>query len=297
MAKEEPKVASMDPADMLEGGLKDDFRGKIIEADYCRWDYNGNRDEASLALRLKIQPEDEDEPFTQHWSAGSLDTFVPSKDGKTEVKEDPENEEDGTVKYGTYAGPYALRIGRRPQLNGNTNYAHLVRTIIDSGEASKGKFFTRENLSPSVQCLVGLDAFWNRVPQVKRKGLQEDSAVEGDRKKRADVLVVTEVFGYDPEGTTSKEKVKGKSKAVKSKVEDAEEDQDESSLDDDLAALVIQAIADADGELKKAKLVGAVVKLAGKDPRKRDFLKRVTEDEFLNSGDWEYDEDDGTLTL
>lgn len=289
--EEQPQVASLDPREMLQGGLKDDFRGKITEAVYTPWDYDGNIDEPVLGVRLTIQVEDEDEPFVQHWSAGSLESFVPSEDGKNACEEGE-------------AGPYALRVGKRAQLNNNTNYAHLMNSIIDSGEASKK--FGSKDLTASLECLAGLDAHWNRVPQKKRSGIQAEAPAEGDGggKRRAnDVLVVTEVYGYrEAEAKSSKGKAATSSKPngqagkVQSKPS-PKEDEDEGGIDDDLQAVVIEAIGDSGGKIKKGKLAGEVLKRMAKDPRKAAMVKRSTEAEFVGGGPWEYDEDTGILSL
>lgn len=315
MAKEKnapAEVASLNPDDFLQGGLKDDFRGRVITAVYAPWDYDGNIEDPVLAAQLTIQGLDDDgeedgDPFVQNWSAGDLSAFVPSEDGRTPA-------DDGE------AGPYALRVGKRAQLNNNTNFAHLMQSIIESGEASKGKHFTRENLTASLACLEGLDAHWNRVPQKKRSGLRD--AEEGETTKRSrDVLVVTEVYGYGDDKPAAKAKGgKSDAKAGKSappakaaktsskpKKEEPEAEEEETEgaggetndLDTDLTAMITEALGEADGPIKKGKLVGIVVKAAGKDPRKAKMVKRVTEAEFLENEDapWTFDEDEGSISL
>ena len=282
MAKKEAaaEVASLNPDEMLAGGLKDDFRGKIVGAAYCRWDYDGNIDEPVLGAKLTIEVEDEDEPFEQVWSAGDLAAFVPSQDGKTPCEEDEE-------------GPYAVRVGKRAQLNNNTNFAHLMTAIIDAGEASKK--FTRKNLTASLECLVGLDAHWNRVPQKKRSGL---ATAEGETQRARDVLVVTEVFGYGE----SKGKPNGKAgkPVVKSKKEEEEvkADEQEETPDDKLQTVILEALDEAGGTLKKGKLATIVLKAMAKDKDKSKAVKRCTEIDFLGDSDrpWTFDEDEGTIS-
>lgn len=290
--REEAAVASLNPDDMLQGGLKDDFRGKITEAVYCRWDYDGNIEEPVLAARLTIEAEDEDEPIVQHWSAGNLDAFVPSLDGKEPCDDDE-------------VGPYALRVGKRAQLNNNTNFSHLMSSIIDAGEASKGKHFTRKDLTASLACLEGLDAQFNRVPQKKRSGLTAAEGEDGEKKRGRDVLVVTEVFGYgddEPKKGSGKSKVSSKSK----KAADEDDDEDEAptkgkkskggDIDDDLQELIKEAIDEAGGKLKKSKLAGIVVQAWAGDPKKKSAgVKRVADEDFLQAGPWNFDEDTGIL--
>lgn len=278
--KEEAGPVSLDPNDMMQGGLKDDFRGVIIKAVYARWDYDGNIDEPVLAARLTIKPEDEEEPIVQHWSAGSLDSFQPSEDGETPCDEDE-------------VGPYLVRTGKRAQLNNNTNFAHLMASIIDSGEASKK--FPRKKLTASLECLEELDCHWNRVPQKKRSGIQDG---EGDGKRAKDVLVVTEVYGY---GEVAEDKPKGK--AAKGKKEETKgkkgEEKTGGDLDDDLQGLVVEAISENDGELKKSKLAKEILERASDDPRKAKMVKRVGELSFIEDDDrpWSFDEDTGILSI
>jgi len=286
MAKERAEVASLNPDEMLAGGLKDDFRGRIIEAVYERWDYDGNIDEPVLAARLTIQPEDEDEPFVQRWSAGNLDSFVPSQDGKTPCDEDE-------------TGPFALKVGKRAGLNNNTNFAHLMSSIVDAGEASKK--FTRKDLTSSLDCLEGLDAHFNRVPQKKRSGLVQAEGEEG-RRRANDVLVVTEVFGYG-EAETSKSgkkasKPNGQAGRATSKPEPEEEETGGGDdLDDKLQGVVMEAISEAGGKLKKGKLATEILKAMAKDKDKARAVKRVMEADFVEDGPWDFDEKTGILSV
>lgn len=282
------EVASLNPADFLQGGLKSDFRGKITEAVYCPWDYKGAIAEPVLGVRLTLEIEGEDTPYTDYWPAGSLEAFVPSEDGRT-----PAEGEDG----GPGEGPYAVKVGKRSGLNNNTNFAHLMQTIVDCGEASKK--FRVSDLTSSLECLVGLDAHWDRVPQKKRSGMVDNDAPQQEGKRRNnDVLVVTSVYAY---GEDDAKPVKGKATtapATKGKSAPAEDDDDDANpLDAKLAEIVEGAIAEAGGTIKRSKLAVVVLKAAAKDKDKAKLVKRVSEDDFLAGGAWVYDEDEGTLTI
>jgi hypothetical protein len=293
MAKEtrgkESAVASLNPDEMLAGGLADDFRGRVTEAVYCRFDYDGNIDEPVLAARLTIEPEEGGDPIVQHWSAGNLDSFVPSQDGKTPCEEDE-------------VGPFALRVGKRAGLNNNTNFAHLMGSILDAGEASKK--FKRTDLTSSLDCLEGLDAHWDRVPQKKRSGLVQEN--EEGKRRASDVLVVSEVFGYgdEPADSGKKKKAKGKTNGQAGKAtsrpepeDEEEEETDDDDLDTKLHNVVLAAIAENKGKLKKGKLATEVLKALGKDKDKAAAVKRVMEDDFIEEGPWTFNEDTGVLSL
>lgn len=289
------EVASLNPAEMLAGGLKTDFKGKITEAVYAPWDYEGKIDNPVLAARLTIVDLDADEDakdreIVQHWSAGDLASFVPSQDG-----------EDATEGEGMEIepGPYALRVGKRAQLNNNTNFAQLMESIINAGKASKK--FGSDDLTGSLECLEGLVCHWDRVPQPKRAGLVEDSGSE--RKGGRDVLVVTSIYSYrEDEGKSKKGgKADPKSDKAKAKAKEADDDDDDDSgdtLDERLSSVIMEALAEAPGEkLKKGKLAAIVLKAMAQDKEKGKAIKRCTDDEFLNSGSWTYDEETGVLSL
>lgn len=282
MAKNDKAVSaavSFDP-DSMSSGLKDDFRGKIVNAVYGPWDYDGNIDEPVLGVRLTVEVEGEDEPFVQWWSAGDLTAFAPSQDGVNAC-------EEGEV------GPYAVKVGKRTALSGSTNFAHLMKSIVDAGAAS-GKF-DRSNLTNSLECLEGIDAHWNRVPQQKRSGM----AGSGGEGKKNDVLVITEIFGYGEEEEKPKKSVgKPASKpAPKGKVKEEEDEDTDSgdSLDDQLNEIIIEALGE--GKLKKSKLPALILGKMGKSPNKAAAVQRVTKADFLEAGPWTYDADSGTLSL
>jgi hypothetical protein len=269
---EELMVASLDPNAMLVGGLKDDFRGVITEAAYVPWDYDGNIEEHVLAVRLTIQPDDDDNPFVQHWSAGSLDAFAPSEDGRT-------------IASNGEGGPYALKVGKKAQLRNNTNWAHLMGAIIDAGEASK--LFTRSNLTPSIACLEGIDAHWDRVPQKKRSGLLDDN----ENARPRDILVVSEIYAYNENSGPTK-------KVTKAAIVTEETTENESDLDSTIQGVVLEAISEAPGgKLKKSKVVTAVLKGMAKDSNKSKAVRRAAELDFVENGPWDYDTKKGILSL
>lgn len=281
MAKKAAESAAVgyDP-DLMSSGLKDDFRGKIREAVYAPWDYDGNIEHPVLAVRLTIDIEDEDDPLVQYWSAGDITAFAPSQDGKEPC-------EEGGV------GPYAVKIGKRTTLSGSTNFASLMKSIMDAGAAS-GKFGREQITSPSLEHLEGLDAHWNRVPQQKRSGM----VGQGEGKPK-DVLVVTEIYGYgEEEAEPAKKGAAAKAapaKPAKGKPAPAEDEDEEDDLDSTLNDIIVEALAE--GKIKKSKLPALVLGKMGKSPQKAAAVQRVTKADFLKAGPWEYDEDSGTLSI
>lgn len=339
MAKKtgKPQFASLNPGNMLQGGLPTDFRGVVSAARYHKFDYNGTADVPVLAVELTIQPEEGSEftePIVQSWSAGDLRSWVPG-------------DEDGDAAE---EGPYAVKVGKRAEMNSNTNFAHLMETILDSGSSAKGKPFTDKQLTASVECLVGLDAHWDRVPQKKRKGMTdrladdaegEDGEEEAPKAKprNSDILVVTEVFGYDPDNVEAPA-AKPKKKAAKAteadedddtededeeeaapapkakkkpapadedededadadEDEEADEDEDEdvNPLDADLAKAIKVAVKAAGGSLKKGKVAAIVLKAFAADKRKNKLVSRSAEESFLSGKARPWDFDEDTGVL
>jgi hypothetical protein len=275
------QVASLNPDDFIQGGLADDFRGKITEAVYAKWDYEGNIDHDVLAVKLTIEREDGEKPVVQFWSAGDLTNFVPSQDGEEEAEE----------------GPFALRVGKKTALTNSTNFAHLLEAILDAGTASKK--FTKANLTTSLACLETLDAQWNRIPQKKRAGLVPTEGAGANRGK--DILVVTEVFGYGAAEKAGKGKAAagGPAKAAKGKpAKDESEDAGE-TLDSRLSDALVEIISAAGGTIKKSKLAPLVLRAFATDKDKSKAIGRCTQADFLSGDDvlWTYDEEEGTLSI
>lgn len=103
------------------GGLFDDFDGTILEAAFVQWDYDGQYD-PQLFLCFEIRNDEEAEsdgnnpeqplknPFLQYYSAGSLEYFVPSDDGKR-----------------------AIPVGSKTGLSKSCNAFEVIASIIAAG--------------------------------------------------------------------------------------------------------------------------------------------------------------------
>lgn len=276
-------VASMNPDNMLAGGLKDDFDGEIVKARVVPWDYDGNIDHDILAVALTIQPDDEKDPFVQHYSCGELEHFMPSKDGESPVDTDGDGE--------ALEGIYALRVGKKEQLNNNTNWAHFIGALIDAG-------FDKSKLVAAVTFAEGIYGHWNRIPQKKRSGIVVQAKQdEGKRARSNDILVLTELK-EKPAGAKTAKAAATKPAAVKSEPTPAPA-ANNGDLDARLAAVVLEALANAgDSGLTKAKLPGLAIK-AFQGAEKAKAVKRVSELDFLSQEDagWVFDADSGVLVI
>lgn len=256
--------ASLLPDEMVSGGLADDFDGIVREACYAPFDYMGNIDEPVLAIALKIErldvgkdADDDDRFIQQYWSAGSMEHFRPSMDGKEATS--GEGMEMG-------AGVYALRVGSKTALNNNTNAAQLMRSLLDAQ-------FPRDKFSPDVRFMEGIKGHWNRLPPDKKGGQFKDQTAEQAAKaSKRDVLCLTRFDGVEAgkAGPTS-----GKSASSTSATGAS------SGIDEKLVAIVIGVVKPGAPAVKKTALSGAVLKAAKGDKDVNAMVKRVTNTEFL----------------
>src|SRR3990167_6700101 len=264
MAKQQTDspLASLLPDEMVAGGLADDFDGIVREARYAPFDYMGNIEEPVLAIALKIERldvgkgADDDERFIhQFWSAGNMDHFRPSMDGK-----------EATPGNGMEIGPgvYALRVGQKTALNNNTNAAQLMRSLLDAQ-------FPREKFSPDVRFMEGLKGHWNRLPPDKKGGQFKDQRPEQrDKASKRDVLCLTRFDGFEKGPTTAGTKSSTSTAAVST-----------SSVDDKLVEIVTATVKPGAPAIKKTALSGAVLKAAKGDKDVNAMVKRVTSTDFL----------------
>jgi hypothetical protein len=257
-------VASMNPDNMLSGGLMDDFDGTIVKARLVPWDYNGNVDHHVLAVALTIQPDDDEKPFVQHYSAGDLESFAPSMDGKHPVDLDNGEGED-------LEGIYAIRVGKKDQLNNNSNWAHFTGAALDAG-------FERSNLGAAVTWAEGLYCHFNRVPQKKRSGIVvTPTGGDAKRARNNDVLVITEIKGAKATKATVAKTTKP-APATKAAPEAAGDD-----FDEQLTTVVTEAVVAAgESGLAKSKLASIAIK-AFQGADKAKAVKRVNDVKFLES--------------
>lgn len=286
-------VASLRPDDFVQAGLMDDFDGTITKARFLPWDYNGNLDFFIFAAAITIQPDDGDE-FTQHYSAGDLEAFVPADEDGDPVDIDGWDEQDASEVEGVYA----YQVGKRKSLSNNSNWAAFMFALRDAG-------FPEESIDADIRFAEGIHAHFNRIPQQKRRGIVKD---DGEGKSN-DILVVTELLeaakkaksgsGKKAGGT---EKTKAKASNAKAAEADEAEEAEEESGDDELRSLVeeiiLEALAENDGEMSKAELPSLVIKQVKDKASKAAAVKMVADVGFLSSSEaFEFDPDEGTISL
>lgn len=275
MAKRNTGVASLNPDNMASAGLADDFDGTITKARFVPWNYDGAMDGHVLAAAVTIEPDEGfgfDE-FTQYYSAGDTEFFLPSEDGEEPVDFDGWDGEDTEEVEGIYA----YRVGRREALSNSSNFAHFMAALVEAG--------FEDGIPANIDFLEGMRGHFNRIPQRKRSGIVQ----EDDEGRQKTILVVTEIEATAP---ASKAKGEGKSKA-------AAADEGNSDLEDAVSEAIVEALSEADGELAKRKVVGIVIQAFKSDKKNKSAAVKLASDvDFLSSSDlWEFDADEGTLKL
>lgn len=270
-------VASMNPDDMVSAGLPTDFDGEIIQVRLTAWDYDGTRDEHSLACRVTIRPDEDSgfEEFQQHYSAGDLKFFVPADEDGNQVDLESDDVSD-------WDGIYASAVGSREALSNSSNWAHFLFAAIDAG--FKG-------VEPNVDCLEGVRGHFNRIPQKTRSGIVVEET--GGETRTREILVLTEVTGQAKSASTSKSKSTKKTSAKKVAPAD-----DDGELDDQLTAMVVKALEAAEGQILKRALPAIAMK-AFDGSEKAVAVKRVSDVGFLvgREDSWVFDAEDGNLIL
>lgn len=166
---------SLKPQDQEAGGFFDDQKVKIVSMRWVMWDYNGEIADDAPALKVVLQPEDEDEDEReQYYSAGSADKVKPSKDG---LKLEPT--EDSKAKG----------------LNKNTKAAAFLKSIFDAG-------FDADQVEDEVDFADGTVVHVNQKPW---KGY--------NAKEDATILLVTKIYDDEKPAKGGKSSGGGKSKS------------------------------------------------------------------------------------
>ena len=252
MAKER-RGASLRPSDAASGIMLDDVDVTLENLRFTDEPPQGYQ-HGSLFLEVSFSGKDI-ENTSQHYSAGSLDRFIPSDDGLRAVPADEDDyEEDGSPSI---------------SLVKSTNAILFLKSIVDNG-------FDEEKIGDEVDVFEGINVHLRQVPQPKRSGLDSDD------KKPGLILLVTKINALAGE-----KKAKGKGKARKAKPVEVSGDVTEKATD-----TVIAAVAASENGLKKKELLVEIFKALAKDDDRTAVVQLVKSDEFLESGPWTYEDGD-----
>jgi len=275
-AKQESKGrVSLNPDTFTAGGAgPSDVNVTFVKCRFAEYDYNGTVEKPTLALECELLVEGEKNTTLQYFSAGDLNRFQPSEDGRQLEK-----------------------VGSAETLNNNTNFNTLIKSIRDAGFPSD-KLDTEEL---GIGALDGLYAHVQQIPQQKRAGL------EGSKDGKT-VMVVDKILKLPWENTASKASniakraaapAPGKKEAVQAvdppvnvATAGGEESSEWGDVEAEAAGIVIDVIAER-GVTKFAMLVSLAFKAVNKSPNNKAIIALLKSKPFAEQGSmqglWAFD--------
>jgi hypothetical protein len=247
---------SLRPSEFVQGGLIDDVNGKITDAKFLMYDYNGKSDVAAPALGIEIELEDGTK-HESYYSAGDAKYWVPTEDGKG-----------------------LQPVGDKSHLTNSCKLALFLAELVNAG-------FSEDKLATGdITVLVGLTAHFQRKADPQRKGLVRK---EGDNREQS-TLVVTKILAMPGEAVkANKPTPKGAPTAASTGAGATTASTTTSAdVDDDAIATLMEVVTEAGGSAPKNKLSQLVFKkIVNGHPlfaKRSAITQRVFNDEFLKTG-------------
>lgn len=260
----EQEYASFNPEDGQDGGLwLDDTDIEIIKARFKMNDYDGKRTEDPVICLMADIKLANGKEFNNSWSLGAQVTknYEISSDGKK-----------------------LIYTGTNPKLRKDSQFLKLITSInIVTGDPSL--------IQNDISVLDGMKC--HTINE------QQEREFEGEGKKIISTILVDDISTASWMKGKSKKKKAASSKAA-AKKENVDESQESNGLSpDDVAAVVLEKLVNADGELKVTKLP-ALCLADFKDKNTRGPALHMVSDKdgFLAvREEWEYDADEKVIRL
>lgn len=171
-------MVSLRAANQTAGGFLEDSDVVLLEHRFVFFDYNGSIATPVPALRVKFQVEGQDDPYVQHYSAGSAERFAPSDDGETPAKAKSGEWSDIAAKG------LCLLPGAKGEGLGKSSQAALYIAAIEAAGA--------EATDNDVTIWDDLKAHVDRRPAPKR------NIKDSKQKDDATILLVTAILEDAP---------------------------------------------------------------------------------------------------
>ena len=260
--------------DFVEGGgLIGDVDATITSAKFEMFDYGGTVPGGSPSLTLVCTSEVGD--FTERYSVGSKDDWLPSDNGKQ-----------------------LLAIGSKRGINASSKFALFIKHLVDAG-------FPGDKLGSDISVLDGLQVHFVRIPEPERPGVKKSAKqVEREAKYGPPTMIVVSAILTMP-GEKKKPagapKPAGKTKDAKKTDAPKPVTPAQGVESEDLYTKVVDTIlgiiAGEGGSIKQnmvpAKLMGA---LKG-DPDMPSAIRKFAEAGFLTGEDKPWKLEGGVLSL
>jgi hypothetical protein len=244
---------SVAPSDAISGGgAPDNVDSTIVSMSAVTWDYDG-RFEPSAFLAVQFKDDDGTE-HDQKYSAGDLSKIVPADDGSC-----------------FYPAEGSSATG----LNNNCNAYLFLGSLVDQG-------FPEDKLrDEGFQTAVGTRGHLNAIaPKKKREGL------EGGNKP---ISVFTKIHSMPWEkkaagkAAPASRSTTGASPKNTASVQSTNGSGDD--LNDEAIEAVVAALAKADGPIEVKRLGMAAFQAAPKAAHRKELIKYVVQNDFLEQAD------------
>lgn len=237
---------SIRPSDFVEGGAVPVDRNLLWEK--CRFtlfNYT-KRDGTVVATTTSAEityKDDDGQEFSQNYSVGDPERFLPSSDGKTLVA-----------------------TGAAESLSKSSNFYLLLNALINAG-------FPENRLSDDISTLDGLYTYNIGLPEPKRAGLARQTT-EGETARERVISVPSQILRLPWEKGKGKTATKTATVVAEAEGEDEGEDVTEKAL------AFVGGHLDGDGNTTRQKLAVAVFKDLAKDPDKDAIAGLIFKPEF-----------------
>lgn len=249
-------LVSLKPSDQTAGGMLDDVDVTFTECSFVEYDYNGKADKPTLAL--KVMMNDGENDHEQYFSAGDLERFQPSEDGK------------GIVAVSGAKG-----------LSSTSNCAIFLKSIVDVG-------FPEDKLTGRVDVFENMNAHLVRIPQPKRKGLQQSD----DRERTVLTVVKINRMPWEKSGGAKAATAAGnKAPAPKTQTAAPVEAEANGDASEKAVEVLLNILQAKNGSVLKTAIPGAAFKHLVGVKNRGEVLQYLADEDFLGTPDmgWEYD--------
>lgn len=271
-----PAGVSLKPSDATAGAALIESGDVVLESVRTGWwDYNGKIQTPQPALIVAIDAGEQGK-FTQCYSAGKAEYFVPSDDQRRFIPVKPE-----------LAG-----------INQNTNAMMFLVSLVNAG-------FPEDKIGDDVSVFDGIKCHMHTVPQPKRAGL-----TGSDGKT---VLVVDKIHQLPWDAPATAPKAKAATKATAPKPPMATQVQAPQAVNQQAAAVaaidqttplfaqaqegLLGIIASKGGSVAKKDIAGLAFSVFAKDPNRNALVQMMYKDDFLAAEGQPWSFDGTTVSL
>ena len=248
------------PSTFVEGqGLIDDVDVTIKEARIVNWDYNGSVPVPVPALKLSMEVDGLEGEQEQYWSMGKGTDWQPNEDGTQLVA-----------------------VGKSTGITSSSNMGIFMTSLVNAG-------FPENKITDDIRFLEGLKAHMVRVPAPKRGGTTPKAPRADGRVFEQTILTVGTILQQPGEKAKAKPAT-GKPSVAGTTVKAAPVATAATSddVDERCSEVLMEILSENPDGVAKAKIPGLAMPKIKADVNKNKIITRLFQEDFLNSGAWDY---------